>query len=415
VESPRASRLAVLTTFFVMGAAFANWVARIPAIQQGLAMNEAKLGVVLLGIALGALLGMPLTGGLVARFGSRNVTRGAALAYCAALLAPALMPNPVLLMLVLILFGASGGVMNIAMNTQAVAVERRYGRPIMSSFHASYSLGGMAGAYLGGGVAALGVSPQKHLTGAAIILGIIGASATQWLLPSSIDRFGKEDNNLLKAPKFALPTQAVFGLGVLATCVLLGEGAMADWSAVYLRRVLGTSEAMAANGYAAFSLMMTAGRLAGDRLNQRFGAVMMTRCGGAVAAAGLGAALLLADPMIALIGFGCVGAGLAALVPIVYSASERKGLAPGVGLASVNTMGYLGFLSGPPLIGLVAEVTSLRFALGLVVVVSVMVMLLARAVGKTSRVEMREGIAGPVHQSKSASMVSGPATDHADC
>jgi MFS family permease len=380
-----------------MGGAFASWVARIPAIQQRLAMNEAVLGVVLLGIALGALVGMPLTGGLAARFGSRQVTRGATLAYCAALLVPALMPNPVWLMLALILFGASGGIMNIAMNMQAVAVEHRYGRPIMSSFHASYSLGGMTGAYLSGRLAALDISPQLHLVGAAIILGIIGMSATHWLLPSSIDRLGQEDNFAVKAPKFSLPTRAVLGLGALATCVMLGEGSMADWGTVYLRRVLGASEATAANGYAAFSLMMTAGRLTGDWVNQRLGAVTLTRCGGAMSATGLGAALLLADPTIALIGFGCVGAGLAALVPIVYSASERQGLAPGVGLASVNTMGYLGFLSGPPMIGLVSEMTSLRFGLGLVVVANVMIILLARAVNSTGRIETRRELIEPAH------------------
>jgi Na+/melibiose symporter-like transporter len=380
-----------------MGGAFASWVARIPAIQQRLAVNEAVLGIVLLGMALGALLGMPLTSGLAARFGSRKVTRGATLAYCAALLVPALMPNPVWLMWALILFGASGGIMNIAMNMQAVAVEHGYGRSIMSSFHASYSLGGMTGAYLSGIVAALGVSPQLHLVGAAIILGIIGMSATHWLLPSSIDRLGQEDDPAVKTPKFSLPTRAVLGLGALATCVMLGEGSMADWGTVYLRRVLGASEATAANGFAAFSLMMTVGRLAGDWVNQRLGAVTLTRCGGAMSAAGLGAALLLADPTIALIGFGCVGAGLAALVPIVYSASERQGLAPGVGLASVNTMGYLGFLSGPPMIGLVSEMTSLRFGLGLVVVANAMIILLARAVNTTGRIETRGELIESAH------------------
>jgi predicted MFS family arabinose efflux permease len=380
--SLRAGRMAVLTAFFVMGAAFASWVARIPAIQQKLAMNEAVLGLALLGIGLGAMLGMPLTGGLVARFGSRRVTRGANLAYLAALLMPALMPNPALLTLALIIFGASGGIMNIAMNIQAVAVEHRYGRPIMSSFHASYSLGGMIGAYLSGRVAALGISPQLNLLGAAVILGIIGIGATHWLLPSSIDRRGREENPVAK---FSLPRRAMLGLGALAICAMLAEGSMADWGTVYLQRVLGASEAAAANGFAAFSLMMTVGRLTGDRVNQWLGAVRLTRCGGAMSATGLGAVLLVADPAIALIGFCFVGAGIAVLVPIVYSASERQGLAPGVGLASVNTMGYLGFLGGPPLIGMVSEITSLRFGLGLVVAANVMIILLARKVKRIDR------------------------------
>jgi fucose permease len=287
--------------------------------------------------------------------------------------------------------------MNIAMNMQAVAVEQRYGRPIMSSFHASYSLGGMTGAYLSGRVAALGISPQSHLIGAAILLGIIGLSATHWLLPATIDRLSKDDDRPVKAPRFSLPTRAVLGLGALATCVMLGEGSMADWVTVYLRRVLGASEATAANGFAAFSMMMTAGRLAGDRLNQKLGAVRLTRCGGALSAAGLVSALLMTDPLVAIIGFGCVGAGLSALVPIVYSASERQGLAPGVGLAAVNTMGYLGFLTGPPLIGLVSEMTSLRFGLGLVVIATSMIVVLARTVNRTAGVEIRRGIIEPAH------------------
>ncbi len=375
---PRSARFAVAVVFFVSGAGFANWVARIPEIQQQLRLSNSALGVALLGTAIGALLAMPTTGWLVARVGSRPVTKLAALVYCLALPLPTLAPNLPLLTIALMIVGALFGALDIAMNAQAIAVEQRYRRPIMSSFHGLYSVGGMAGAASGGLVASLGVNPSTHLLGTALLLLMVVVLASRRLLPTEVDTTTTE-------PTFALPTRSLVNLGILAFCVMLSEGAMADWSAVYLHQTLKTGLGLAAAGYAVFSLAMAVFRLAGDRLIQHFGPVRMVRLGGTVAATGLGLSLVIAQPFAALIGFACVGVGLSSLVPIVFSAAGRTpGIAPSLALAAVTTTGYSGFLCGPPLIGFVADFLNLRVALGIVVVMSAISAVLAPTVARST-------------------------------
>lgn len=374
-QVPRVARVAVATMFFVNGAVLANWVPRIPVVQQKLGLSPGALGVALLGMAIGAVLAMPVTGWLVARVGSRPVTTVAAVAYCAALPLPAVAPTLPLLLLALVALGACNGAMDVAMNAQGVAVERRYRRTIMASFHGLFSVGGLVGAVAGGVVAALGLDPLPHLAGAALILGIIAVVASQGLLPAGVDASSHE-------AAFVRPTRPLLGLGAIAFCVLVGEGAMADWSAVYLRHTLATGPGLAAAGYAAFSLAMAAGRLSGDRLTQRLGAVALVGLGATVAAIGLGGALVLGQPIAAIAGFACVGAGFASIVPLVLSAAGRTaGTAPSTAIAAVTTTGYLGFLAGPPLIGFAAELFTLRGALGIVVVLSATVAALARTLG----------------------------------
>ena len=264
------------------------------------------------------------------------------------------------------------------MNAQAIAVEQRYRRPIMSSFHGLYSVGGMAGAASGGLVASLGVNPSTHLLGTALLLLMVVVLASRRLLPTEVDSTTTE-------PTFALPTRSLVNLGILAFCVMLSEGAMADWSAVYLHQTLKTGLGLAAAGYAVFSLAMAVFRLAGDRLIQHFGPVRMVRLGGTVAATGLGLSLVIAQPFAALIGFACVGVGLSSLVPIVFSAAGRTpGIAPSLALAAVTTTGYSGFLCGPPLIGFVADFLNLRVALGIVVVMSAISAVLAPTVARST-------------------------------
>lgn len=375
VMSLRAARLAVVTMFFVNGAAFANWAPRIPTVQQRLDLSTGALGLALLGMPVGSILTMPLTGWLIARWGSRPVVRAAALLFCAALPLPALAPNPLLLFLALVVFGAGSGSMDVAMNAQGIAVERLYGRPIMSSFHGMYSLGGLAGAAVAGIVVTFGVDIVPHLLVAALVLCVAAALASLWLLPSSVD---VADEGMTF---FAWPTPALLGLGIVAFCSMLGEGAMADWSAVYLHRTLAASAGLAAAGYAAFSLTMAAGRFVGDWINQHVGPVMVLRLGGALAAIGLGVSLILAFPAIALVGFACVGAGLSSIVPIAFSAAgHTPGMASGTALAAVSTTGYLGFLVGPPVIGFAAGVLTLRGSLGFVVLLCLLIVLLAPSV-----------------------------------
>ncbi|HLL83488.1 MAG TPA: MFS transporter, partial [Longimicrobium sp.] len=262
---PRAARFAVATIFFVNGAGIANWVVRIPAVRDGLHLTTGTLGVALLGMSVGALLAMPFVGWLVARFGSRPLTFASALAFLAALPLPALAPSLPLLAAGLVVLGASSAALGVSMNAHAVLVERRYDHPIMSSFHALFSLGGMAGSASGGALAALGLRPLPHLMLMAAVLAALSLVALARLLPREADALGQH------GPAFARPSRTLLALGAMAFCVLLGEGAMADWTAVYLRDVLGTGPGLAAAGYGAFSLAMASGRLAGDALGRRLG------------------------------------------------------------------------------------------------------------------------------------------------
>lgn len=379
---PRAARLAVAAVFFVGGAAFANWVTRIPEIQQKLELSNGALGVALLGTAVGALLSMPITGWLVTRVGSRSVTKLAALTYCMALPLLALAPNFLLLTIALMLFGALYGALDVAMNAQAIAVERRYRRPIMSSFHAWYSVGGMAGAASGGVVASVGIAPVPHLLGAALLLGIVAFIASRRLLTLAGVSIKSQE------PVFVLPPRSLIGLGVVAFCSMLGEGAIADWSALYLRSSLEAEPGVAAGGFAVYSLAMAICRFIGDWLTQRLGSVKIVRFGGAIAATGLLLSLLIAQPMAALIGFACVGVGLSCIVPTVFSAAGRtSGIPPSVALAAVTTTGYFGFLIGPPLIGFVADFLTLRVALSIVVITSAIIAVLAQTVHSSKRVK----------------------------
>lgn len=383
--TPRPARLAVMAVFLLNGLALGSWFPRIPDVQRSLGLSDGALGVALLGTAVGALVAMPATGWLIARWGSRRVTTASALALCAALPLPALAPSLPLLVPALVLLGAGNGVLDVSMNTQAVAVERRYGRPIMTAFHGLFSTGGLLGATVAGIVAGNGIGPARQLLPTALVLALAALAARRWLLPAGIDAGAG-------GATFARPTRALAGLGAVAFCVLLAEGAVADWGAVYLRNALATSAGVAAAGYAAFSLAMAAGRFTGDWLTARLGPVAIVRGGGMLVVLGLGAALLVERPAATLVGFACVGAGLASAFPVVLSAAGRDPtLAPGAALAAVSTAGYTGFLAGPPLIGFVAEATSLRAGLAVVVLLGGAMILLAGALGRAGVVAAGNG------------------------
>jgi MFS family permease len=377
----RASRLAVLAVFFVNGVVIGTWVVRIPAIKERLGLGEGLLGIALLGAAVGALVAMPPVGALVSRFGSKRVVGATALVLSLSLVTPALAPSLIFLVPALVLLGAANGGLDVSMNAQAVAVERGYGRPIMSSFHAAWSFGGLGGAALGGLLASRGISPLAHFSAVAILAAITFAVAYGALLPSHAD--ASEEG----APAFARPTRALLGLGIISFCVLLGEGAMGDWSAVYLDGTLRTGPGFAAAGYAAFSLSMAFGRLFGDRFTELLGPAKLVRSCGAIAAVGLGVALAAAQPIAAIAGFACAGAGFSVIFPTALSAAGRTGGPTGPALAAVSTAAYTGFLVGPPFIGFLAELTGLGYALYLVVALSAAIVTLAGAVntenGKT--------------------------------
>lgn len=356
-----AARVGVSAIFFVNGFCFASWVPHIPTVQARLGLSTGQLGLALLGVAAGALVAMPLTGALVARWGSRAVTLASSLLYCPLVALPVNAPSLAWLAALLVAFGAANGAMDVAMNAHAVAVEKKLGRTVMSSFHALFSLGGLMGSGSAILLLSLGLTPTVHMAcaGGLALLAVLASART--LLPASADEGGS-------AHAFALPRGPMLWLGGVSFFVLMSEGAMADWSAVYLRNSLQSTAGLAGAGYAVFSLAMAAGRLTGDRLVTALGPVRLVRAGGALAAVGLGGALLLHHPVAAMIGFGCVGLGLSNLVPVLFSAAGRlKGSAAGVAIAAVSTTGYGGFLAGPPMVGFLADHLGLPGALAVLV------------------------------------------------
>src|SRR5881394_1511536 len=288
---PRTARWAVRTLFFLNGALFATWASRIPAVQAERGLSNGALGMALLSIALGAMIAMPLAGLLTTRIGSDRVSKVAALTYCTMLPGIVLAPNSVRFILALFCFGASHGALDVAMNAQAVAVEKRYGEPIMSSFHALWSTGGLAGAATGGLLAAQGVKPLAHF----VVVALLIAAAMPLVFPRLLnesERLVSDSSRRASQPRFPLPSRGLLALGTMALCVMAGEGAMADWSAVYLRNSVGTGESLAAVGYGTFSIAMALGRFFGDFLTARFEPVNLVRAGGTLAASGLLLALV---------------------------------------------------------------------------------------------------------------------------
>lgn len=376
-DVPRRARAAVTVVFFASGASFGSWVARVPALRDQVGATEAELGLALFGVAAGALLALPLAGVLSVRLGSRTVTRAALLGVALALPLPALAPSLPLLALGFAALGATNAVLDVAMNAHGVVVESRYARPILSSFHASFSLGGLVGAASGGVAAAAGVDPlPQFLAAAAAILAIWAWSSTR-MLPRDVDVGAP-------GPVFGGVSVALAALAAVAFAGMLAEGAAGDWSAVYLHDTLGTGEGVATAAFVGFSLTMTLGRLVGDRLTALVGAVALTRVAGIASAGGLALALATDSAAVAVVGFGALGAGLSVVVPTVYRAAGTRTSSPGAGIAAVSTVGYGAFLVGPVAIGFVADATSLRLALGLVVALLALVPFLAGSVRATA-------------------------------
>ena len=360
-----------------------SWAARIPAVQRHADLTNTRLGLALFAASLGALVAMPLAGWLCERIGSRRVTVAALLGGAASLFLISLASGLGELSAALFVFGAGFGAINVSANAQGLALERLYDRPILSSFHAAFSGGGLAGAGLGALGAAMGVGPREHFGALALTLIVVGLAAGHRLLPPDAD-------DPRPARTFVRPPRALVALGAAAFFTLLAEGAAADWSAVYLSHSLGATAAVAALGYTGFSLAMAASRLVGDRLNGRFGPVALARWGGLLAATALALALVSDSTPAALFGFAAMGAGLGVVVPVLFrAAGSTPGVSASVGVAAVSTIGWLGFLSGPPVIGFAAGTLGLRSALGIVVVATVALALLSRSASPSVRPSFR--------------------------
>lgn len=351
-------RLAVLAAFFANGALTATWVSRIPTVQARLGLSEGALGLVLLASSTGIISALTVTSGLIARFGSRKTTLFGFVLMCVILPLLALAPNSFTLVILLFAFGCGMSSMDVSMNEQAVLVERKTDKTLMSSFHAAYSIGGLSGSLVSAGMASRADwSPLMHFCLAVILFGSIVFMTNRYLLRS--------DQEALKTKTvFHLPERALWGLGLIAFLSAMGEHTIGDWSALYLTQVIQTSAAFAALGYGAFSLTMTIGRLLGDYLSSLQSPAFIVRIGGLTACAGFLVAVVSRNPYVVLAGFAITGVGLSNIIPMIFRvAGNQPGINAGAGIASVATIGYMGFLVGPPFIGFIAEVASLRTAM----------------------------------------------------
>jgi len=337
-------------------------VVRVPEVKDAIGAGTGALGLALLGLAAGSLLTMPMAGRWCDRFGSDHVVVVSAIGTAVALQGPAHVSSPLALGLVLAAYGAVFGTLDVAMNVQAVAVVRRLGRPVMPWFHAAFSLGGLIGALLGGAAAGVGLSPAAHFSLVTVVAVAVVLCARPRLLATA--PAAGPDRDRARAPRSRQRRLLLAGLGALAASAAIAEGGMADWSALFLRDVRDTGAGVAALGYAAFSIAMTIGRMGGERAIAGLGPTRVLRLGGLVAATGIVAAVVIPSPATALLGFALVGVGFSCAFPLALTIAGESG--PGGGgaeIAAVSVIGYLGFLVGPPLIGLLAEVAGLRSAM----------------------------------------------------
>jgi predicted MFS family arabinose efflux permease len=352
------ARAAVTAVFFLNGMVFVSWYSRLPSIQDELDLGTGALGLALFGAPLGMLIAQPLTGALAATVGSRRLVAAAPLLLAAGI-APALAVDGPTLALATLAVGAANGVLDVSMNVEGLAVERAGSKRIFNSLHAAFSFGALAGAALGGLAASADLEPLPHL---AIVVGlgaVAGRIAGLGLPPA-------EAAPPARGPRFARPSRRLALLGTIAFCALLAEGAVFDWSGIFMRRQADAAVGLAPAGLAAFNLAMGFGRLSADGLAERIGSVRLGRAGALVAALGLGGALLLATPAGSIAGFAIMGCGLAAVFPLALRAAGYDPSISGPAVAAVSSVGYTGLLTGPPVIGLLAEALGLPGALACV-------------------------------------------------
>ncbi len=372
--SPRAATFLV---FGVNGAMIGTWIAHIPWLQEHVGVSKSTLGLCLLCMAAGALVSMPLTGHVLATRPSAGVTRLAALVFCLLLPLPLLATNAYMLGAILFVFGAVNGAMDVAMNAHGVGIQERLGRPVMSSLHGGWSVGGFAASGVVVVAAAAGIDPRLESLAVALTLFAL----TFWVTT----RLGRSSAHSDAGHGLALPTRPVLLIGGLCILVMMAEGAIGDWSGIYLRHDTGASPAAAAMAFTGFSLGMAIARLSGDAVNRKIGAGALLRAGTALVAITLGGVLLIGHTIPAVVGFILCGLGIANAVPLLFSAAGRID-PPGPSLAAAFTLGYTGFIVGPPLIGVLADRIGLPQTLAFVILALVAVTVLGgRAVGGTTR------------------------------
>ncbi|MEU1122336.1 MFS transporter [Streptomyces sp. NPDC005899] len=363
-EQVRRARYAVAAVFAVHGAVTGSFATRVPWIQDHASVSAGQLGLALAFPAIGASLAMPLAGRVSHRFGARTALRGLLALWTLSLVLPAVAPNLPTLCGALFVYGASAGMSDVAMNALGVEVENRLDRSIMSGLHGMWSVGALIGSAAGTVAAHVGADARLHHTVAALVLTALGLVACGGVL----DLRSEPDEE--PPPRFTLPPKSALVIGAVGFCAVFAEGASMDWSAVYLRDVMGSSAGLAAASTTAFALTMAVARIAGDKVVDRFGAVRTVRVGGVLATAGGLLVVLSPNTALALCGFGLLGLGVAVVVPLAFAAAGRSGPNPSRAIAGVATITYTSGLIAPSAIGSLAEATSLLVSFGLVTVLA---------------------------------------------
>jgi MFS family permease len=354
----RVYRIAVSIFFFVSGFTGSSWASRIPDIKDKLQLSEAALGGVLFALPVGQLLSLPLSGWLISKFGSRQLLIAASIFYPLTLIMIPFAAVTWQLIIILLFFGLWANLLNISMNTQAVAIESMYGRSIMASFHGLWSIAGFCGALIGNLFVSNDVSPVIHFAIVGFIVSILIASFYRNTLPTN-----SNSSSSTKQKLFVKPDKAVLLLGLIAFCCMICEGSMADWSGIYFKNVIQAPEKFITLGYVSFMATMATGRFLGDWLITKFGVKKILQFSGVLIASGLTTMILFPYLPAAVTGCLLVGVGVSCVVPMVYGLAGRsKTMPPEFALAAVSTISFLGFLLGPPVIGFIAQMSSLRWS-----------------------------------------------------
>ncbi|MCC8481562.1 MFS transporter [Streptomyces parvus] len=363
-EQVKRARIAVAAVFTVHGAVTGSFATRVPWIQDHAGVSAGQLGLALAFPAIGASIAMPLAGRISHRFGARTALRGLLTLWTLALILPALAPNLLTLCAALFVYGATAGMSDVAMNALGVEVENRLDKSIMSGLHGMWSVGALIGSAAGTVAAHTATDARTHHLVAALVLTALGLIACRDVL----DIQSSPDEE--PPPRFTLPPKSALIIGAVGFCAVFAEGASLDWSAVYLRDVLDSSDGLAAASTTAFALMMAVARIAGDRIVDRFGAVRTVRTGGVMATAGGLLVVFSPSPAAAMCGFGLLGLGVAVVVPLAFAAAGRSGPNPSQAIAGVATITYTSGLIAPSAIGSLAEATSLVVSFGVVTVLA---------------------------------------------
>lgn len=350
--------LAIGLVFMTISALFGSWVTRIPDLKEQLHLDEGTLGLSLLGMSIGALIMMPFSAWIMSKLGTGRTMFFGVLIATLAMALPVFATSFWMLVGFLFLAGLIHGLTDVAMNAAAAAIEQSEKIRIMSACHGMFSLGGMMGAILGSFLAGAGVSPKVHLMSLAVFLILVMLAFTKTLL--NVENVETEEGKL-----FVIPSGALIGLAIIGFVIMMGEGAIADWSAIYIKEYLNGTAAVAGLGFAGFSFSMAVGRFTGDSIIPKYGSKNIIRFGSFLGAIGLAVVIFIPNIYTAILGFTLVGLGFSCVVPILFSAAAKvPNVTPGTGIAAVTTSGIFGFLIGPPAMGFIANEFNLTLALG---------------------------------------------------